>query len=98
MVFNLIQVSSWYTVIIFTASLPEYADPVIDWLDGGDGRGGLIGGRLFRSHCLAKNGTYVKDLTVVDQDLAKVCLVDNSPVSYAINQGKSSGLVHSMQG
>ncbi|GAA5847071.1 hypothetical protein JCM5353_000111 [Sporobolomyces roseus] len=84
--FFLRKVSSWYTVIIFTASLPEYADPVIDWLDGGDGRGGLIGGRLFRSHCLAKNGTYVKDLTVVDQDLAKVCLVDNSPVSYAINQ------------
>lgn len=43
---------------------------------------------MFRSHCLAKNGTYVKDLTVVDQDLAKVCLVDNSPVSYAINQGE----------
>ncbi|GAA5946211.1 hypothetical protein JCM3765_000154 [Sporobolomyces pararoseus] len=84
--FFLRKVSSWYTVIIFTASLPEYADPVIDWLDGGDGRGGLIGGRLFRSHCLAKNGTYMKDLTVVDQDLAKVCLVDNSPVSYAINQ------------
>ncbi|GAA5841494.1 hypothetical protein JCM3766R1_003968 [Sporobolomyces carnicolor] len=84
--FFLRKVSSWYTVIIFTASLPEYADPVIDWLDGGDGRGGLIGGRLFRSHCLAKNGTYVKDLSVVDPDLAKVCLVDNSPVSYAINQ------------
>ncbi|GAA5936165.1 Nem1-Spo7 phosphatase catalytic subunit NEM1 [Sporobolomyces koalae] len=84
--FFLRKVSSWYTVIIFTASLPEYADPVIDWLDGGDGRGGLIGGRLFRAHCLAKNGTYMKDLTVVDPDLAKVCLVDNSPVSYAINQ------------
>lgn len=43
------QVSTWYTVIIFTASLPEYADPVIDWLDGGDGGGGMVGGRLFRS-------------------------------------------------
>lgn len=44
-----VQVSTWYTVIIFTASLPEYADPVIDWLDGGDGGGGMVGGRLFRS-------------------------------------------------
>lgn len=43
------KVSSWYTVVIFTASLPEYADPVIDWLDGGDGRGGMVGARLFRS-------------------------------------------------
>ncbi|SCZ87285.1 BZ3500_MvSof-1268-A1-R1_Chr2-2g04751 [Microbotryum saponariae] len=80
------KVSTWYTVIIFTASLPEYADPVIDWLDGGDGGGGMVGGRLFRSDCLHSNGTYVKDLSVVDADLSKVCLVDNSPVSYAINQ------------
>lgn len=84
--FFLRKVSTWYTVIIFTASLPEYADPVIDWLDGGDGGGGMVGGRLFRSDCLHSNGAYVKDLSVVDADLSRVCLVDNSPVSYAINQ------------
>lgn len=36
------------------------------------------------------NGAYVKDLSVVDADLSRVCLVDNSPASYAINQGTSS--------
>lgn len=91
-------------MIIFTASLPEYADPVIDWLDGGDGGGGMVGGRLFRSvradhqsihpdvaqDCVHTNGAYVKDLSVVDADLSRVCLVDNSPASYAINQGTSS--------
>jgi CTD nuclear envelope phosphatase 1 len=35
------------------------------------------------------NGAYMKDLSVVDADLSKVCLVDNSPASYAINQGVS---------
>ncbi|GAA5995779.1 Nem1-Spo7 phosphatase catalytic subunit NEM1 [Rhodotorula paludigena] len=84
--FFLRKVSSWYTVVIFTASLPEYADPVIDWLDGGDGRGGMVGARLFRADCLARNGSYVKDLSVVDADLSRVCLVDNSPASYAVNQ------------
>ncbi|GAA5836402.1 hypothetical protein JCM9279_000381 [Rhodotorula babjevae] len=84
--FFLRKVSSWYTVVIFTASVPEYADPVIDWLDGGDGRGGMVGARLFRSDCMARNGSYVKDLSVVDADLSRVCLVDNSPASYAINQ------------
>ncbi|GAA5878006.1 hypothetical protein JCM3774_005977 [Rhodotorula dairenensis] len=84
--FFLRKVSSWYTVVIFTASLPEYADPVIDWLDGGDGRGGMIGARLFRSDCVARNGSYMKDLSVVEPDLSRVCLVDNSPASYAINQ------------
>ena len=27
------KVSEWYRLVIFTASMAEYADPVIDWLD-----------------------------------------------------------------
>lgn len=33
------------------------------------------------------NGSYTKDLTVIDADLSRVCLVDNSPVSYSVNEG-----------
>lgn len=62
----------------------EYADPVIDWLDQGRG---LIEGRLFRESCTNIKGSYVKDLTVVERDLSKVCLVDNSPISYGLHQG-----------
>jgi len=29
---------------------------------------------------------YSKDLAIIEPDLARVCLVDNSPVSYSINQ------------
>lgn len=43
--FSILQVASWYHVVIFTASVQEYGDPVIDWLDQGRG---LIAGRLFR--------------------------------------------------
>ena len=39
------KVSAWYTLVIFTASMQEYADPVIDWLDAGRG---IIGKRFFR--------------------------------------------------
>lgn len=39
------QVSQWYTLVIFTASMQEYADPVIDWLDAGRG---ILSRRLFR--------------------------------------------------
>ncbi|KAA1120796.1 Nuclear envelope morphology protein 1 [Puccinia graminis f. sp. tritici] len=81
--FFLKTVSSWYTVVIFTASMREYADPVIDWLDQGRG---LIEGRLFRESCTNIQGSYVKDLTVVERDLSKVCLVDNSPISYGLHQ------------
>lgn len=63
--------------------MQEYADPVIDWLDQGRG---IIHGRMFRESCTFINGSYVKDLSTVDKDLARICLVDNSPISYAINQ------------
>ncbi|KDN43332.1 NIF-domain-containing protein [Tilletiaria anomala UBC 951] len=76
------KVATWYNVVIFTASVQEYADPVIDWLDQGRG---LITGRFFRDACTYQNGSYLKDLAIVDSDLSKVCLVDNSPASYHLN-------------
>ncbi len=39
------QVSEWYRVTVFTASVSDYADPVIDFLDK---RRGIIQGRYFR--------------------------------------------------
>ncbi|WFD29929.1 protein-serine/threonine phosphatase [Malassezia sp. CBS 17886] len=77
------KVASWYQVVVFTASMKEYADPVIDWLDGGQG---LISGRLFRESCILRNGSYLKDLAVVERDLSRVCLVDNSPISYELQE------------
>lgn len=46
------KVASWYHVVVFTASVQEYADPVIDWLDQGRG---LISGRLFREVSLSSS-------------------------------------------
>lgn len=77
------KVASWYHVVIFTASMREYADPVIDWLDGGQG---LISGRLFRDSCTLRNGSYLKNLEIVDEDLSRVCLIDNSPISYLLQE------------
>ncbi|KAI0774091.1 NLI interacting factor-like phosphatase-domain-containing protein [Fomes fomentarius] len=78
------KVSQWYTLVIFTASMQEYADPVIDWLDAGRG---ILSRRLFRESCTQlPNGSYSKDLSIIEQDLARVCLVDNSPVCYSINE------------
>lgn len=66
--------------------MPEYADPVIDWLDNGRG---LFAKRLYRESCfLQPNGSYIKDLALVDQDLGKVCFMDNSPISYSWNKGE----------
>ncbi|KAJ3245135.1 Nuclear envelope morphology protein 1 [Chytriomyces hyalinus] len=77
------KVSEWYKVVIFTASMPEYADPVIDWLDK-DRK--LISRRYFRQSCTPhENGHFTKDLSIVEPDLSSVVLLDNSPVSFAVN-------------
>lgn len=51
-------------------------------------RSRLIGHYLHQSCTLLPNGSYSKDLSVVEQDLSKVCLIDNSPVCYAINESE----------
>ncbi|KAJ7047421.1 NLI interacting factor-like phosphatase-domain-containing protein [Mycena alexandri] len=82
--FFLRTVSGWYTLVIFTASMQEYADPLIDWLDAGRG---ILEHRLFRDSCTQlPNGSYTKDLSVVDPDLSRVCIIDNSPISYRVNE------------
>ena len=74
--------STWYHLVIYTASLKEYADPVINWLDQGRG---LFKKRLFRTACVEQGGVYMKDLTLVDGDLSRVCLLDNSPASFLLH-------------
>ncbi|KAF9303461.1 Nuclear envelope morphology protein 1 [Mortierella antarctica] len=77
------KVAEWYKLVIFTASMAEYADPVIDWLDQNRT---LFDKRYFRQACYFKNGSYLKDLTVIEPDLSSVCLLDNSPISYSLNK------------
>ncbi|KAJ2552589.1 Nuclear envelope morphology protein 1 [Coemansia sp. RSA 1933] len=76
------KVSEWYKVVVFTASLAEYADPVIDLLDV---QGKLISDRYFRDACIPYDSSYAKDLACIDPDLSQIVLVDNSPLSYFIN-------------
>jgi CTD nuclear envelope phosphatase 1 len=80
------QVSKWYNLVIFTASVQEYADPVIDWLEL---ERSYFSGRYYRQHCTNRNGAYIKDLAQVEPDLSKVMIVDNSPVSYIFHEGKN---------
>lgn len=64
--------------------MQEYADPVIDWLEA---ERKIFKARYYRQHCTIENGAYIKDLSVVERDLGKVCILDNSPISYAWHEG-----------
>jgi len=68
----------YFEVVIFTASLSKYADPVLDLLDIHK----VVKYRLFREACSNYKGNYVKDLNKLGRELKSVCIIDNSPSSY----------------
>ncbi|KAL0068724.1 hypothetical protein AAF712_004053 [Marasmius tenuissimus] len=67
-----------YEVVVFTASLSKYADPVLDQLDTSK----VVAHRLFRESCYSHKGNYVKDLSQLGRPLSSTIILDNSPASY----------------
>ncbi|KAG7446381.1 NLI interacting factor [Guyanagaster necrorhizus] len=67
-----------YEVVVFTASLSKYADPVLDKLDIHQ----AVAHRLFRESCYSHNGNYVKDLSQLGRAITDTIILDNSPASY----------------
>lgn len=67
-----------YEIVVYTASLNKYADPLLDLLDPRK----TIRTRLFRESCVYYEGNYVKDLSLLNRDLSQAIIVDNSPSSY----------------
>jgi len=70
-----------YEIVIFTASLGKYADPVLDLLDTTR----VVDVRLFRESCSLFKGNYVKDMSRLGRSLDNVIIIDNSPSSYMFN-------------
>lgn len=79
----LTEMSRYYEIVIFTASVRQYAEPLIDIIDSNR----VISRRFFRDDCIERNGDYVKDLSrVVKTGLERTVIVDNSPIAYSMNE------------
>ncbi|KAF4027415.1 NLI interacting factor-like phosphatase domain-containing protein [Phytophthora infestans] len=77
----LIEMAKYYEIVVYTASLSVYADPLLDKLDPE----GTISYRLYREHCVQYEGCYVKNLSLLDRDITQTIIVDNSPMAYAFH-------------
>jgi Dullard-like phosphatase family protein len=77
----LYELSLIYEIIIFTASISQYANPLLDKLD----KNNYIKYRLFREHCIFNNGIYIKDLKIFDRKINNMIIIDNNPLSYDNN-------------
>ena len=77
----LVAANRCYEVCVFTASTPQYADSIINYLDP---TGQLIQHRFYRSSCVKTDGgEYIKDLRVFKNiDLKNILLVDNAVYSF----------------
>jgi RNA polymerase II subunit A small phosphatase-like protein len=53
------ELSQYYEVVIYTASLSKYAEPLMRILDQGE----WCSSHLYREHCTFYNGIFVKDMT-----------------------------------
>jgi len=77
----LLEAAKYYELVVFTASLSKYANPLLDILDTQN----VIAHRLFRESCVLHGQAYVKDLSKLGRKLKDVIIVDNSPLSYAFH-------------
>lgn len=75
------RVGELYEVVVFTASVSKYGDPLLDQLDINH----VIHHRLFRESCYNYNGNYIKNLAQLGRPLEDVIIIDNSPGSYILH-------------
>lgn len=77
----LLRCGELFEIVVFTASLAKYADPLLDILDVHK----VIDHRLFRESCTCYSGIFIKDLFRMGRPLTHMIIIDNSPHSYLFN-------------
>lgn len=72
------RVGELYEVVVFTASVLKYGDPLLDKLDVHH----AVHHRLFRDLCYNYQGNFIKNLSQVGRPLRDTIIIDNLPASY----------------
>ena len=78
----LTHVEKEYELVIFTAAVQDYADPIIEAIEKKSNV--IFDCRLYRKHTNIVNNDFVKDLSRLGRDLSKVIIVDNMSQNYKL--------------
>ncbi|XP_036378625.1 CTD small phosphatase-like protein 3 [Megalops cyprinoides] len=73
------SMSKLFEMFVYTSAKKEYAEKILDTLDP---QKKLFRHRLYQEDCACIFGHYVKDLDVLERDLAKTAVVDNAPHAF----------------
>lgn len=84
--FFLDRVSQWYNVIVYTAASELYASKVLDFLDAGRN---ILNRRLYRQDCINIWGLRAKFVSMCDEDLTNVLLLDDCHMENSFNAGNT---------
>lgn len=76
-------VSKKFNVILFTAGMQAYADPIVNDLDNNNK---IFQKRYYRDSCIysIKKQALVKDLNIIGVDMKSIIIIDNTPTSYSL--------------
>lgn len=77
----LTQMTWLFEVVIFTASVSNYANPLVDDYLDSENYGFH---KLYWEHCTFKKGKYVKDLSRMGREMKDLIIIDNLPQSYML--------------
>ena len=77
------KLSQFYEIVVFTAGVKDYADPILDKIDPDNT---LFKKRLYRDTCIKTEQFFIKDLDVfMDREKKDLVIVDNSILSFAFD-------------
>eukprot|EP01067_Filipodium_phascolosomae_P008728 Filipodium_phascolosomae@DN7544_c0_g1_i1.p1 len=71
------QLHPHFEIVIFTASRREYANSILAWMEIDT----WVDSKLYRESCIHTASGHLKDLRLVREDLAKILIMDDSPIS-----------------
>ena len=77
------KLAQLYEIVVWTAGIKEYAEPILDRIDP---EKTLFTKRMYRTECIKVDQFFIKDLDVIlDRDKANMVIVDNSILCFAFD-------------